>query len=104
MTRDYDDDLLEELKDPEFAIGYINAILSDDDEEFREERFLLGLRKVSRAYGMSKLSEEAELNRQNLYKTLSETGNPELRTLTLLLKALGLRLAVAKDESQEEAS
>jgi DNA-binding phage protein len=44
--------------------------------------------------GVSKLAEEAELNATSLYRTLSPHGNPELKSLTALLKAMGMRLAV----------
>ena len=37
----------------------------------------------------------ADLNAKTLYRTLSERGNPELRTLVPLLRAMGLRLSVA---------
>jgi len=40
------------------------------------------------------LAEQAELNATTLYRTLSPRGNPELKSLLALLKALGLRLAV----------
>jgi DNA-binding phage protein len=34
------------------------------------------------------------LNRENLYRMLSEKGNPELRSMGTLLDALGLKLSV----------
>ncbi|MGH8755489.1 MAG: DNA-binding protein, partial [Burkholderiales bacterium] len=34
------------------------------------------------------------LNATSLYRTLSPQGNPELKSLTALLKAMGMRLAV----------
>jgi probable addiction module antidote protein len=44
--------------------------------------------------GVAQLAEKAKLNRESLYKILSESGNPELRSLDALLHALGFRLAV----------
>ena len=41
-----------------------------------------------------KLAEATELNRVHLYRMLSASGNPELRSLEALLDALGFRLAV----------
>ena len=43
---------------------------------------------------VTKLAEKAELNATSLYRTLSMKGNPELKSLTTLLKVLGMRLAV----------
>jgi probable addiction module antidote protein len=54
--------------------------------------FLLALRDVADARGMSTLAAKAQLNRENLYRMLSEHGNPQLDSLTALLDALDLRL------------
>ena len=56
---------------------------------------LHALRYLARVFGgVSKLAEYAELNATTLYRTLSPKGNPELKSLTALLKAMGMRLAV----------
>jgi probable addiction module antidote protein len=93
-TKPYETDLLERLKDPEYAAGYLNAVLEDNDDSGMEERFLIALRDVAKAYGLTRIAEDTHLNRQSLYKVLSESGNPELSTLTALLKSVGLRLAI----------
>ena len=60
------------------------------------ELFLLALRNVAEAQGgVAQLAEKTKLNRESLYKMLSERGNPELRSLDVLLHALGFRLAVS---------
>ncbi len=51
--------------------------------------------KVAEAQGgVAQLVEKAKLNRESLYKILSQRGNPELKSLDALLHALGFRLAV----------
>lgn len=45
--------------------------------------------------GIASLAEKTKLNRESLYRMLSERGNPEFRSLDALLHALGFRLAVA---------
>jgi probable addiction module antidote protein len=99
MTRskNYQDSLLESLADANEAAAYLNAALEDGDNEV----FLLALRNVAdaRVGGMSKLAEETGLNRESLYRMLSENGNPELNSLSRLLQALGLKLAVETDET-----
>jgi DNA-binding phage protein len=40
------------------------------------------------------LAEKAHLNPTQLYRTFSPVGNLELRSLTAILGAMGLRLAV----------
>ena len=88
---DYRETLIESLKDPAEAIAYLRAALEDDD---MPEVFLLALRNVAEARGMQWLAREAHLNRESLYRMLSEKGNPEMRSLCALLNALGLRLAL----------
>ena len=57
---------------------------------------MLALRNVTEAQeGVAQLAEKAKLNRESLYRMLSERGNPEFRSLEALLHALGFRLAVA---------
>jgi len=40
------------------------------------------------------VSRESGLNRENLYRSFSEQGNPTLRSLLAVIEALGLRLDV----------
>ena len=49
---------------------------------------------------VEELSREAGIKRESLYRALSPSGNPTLKTLTAVLKAVGLRLAVAPDKSK----
>jgi probable addiction module antidote protein len=88
----YQPDLIEGLRDAREAEAYLNAALEEDDPEL----FLLALRNVAEAQGgVAQLAEKTKLNRESLYKMLSERGNPELRSLEALLHAMGFRLAVA---------
>ena len=84
--------LLKSLKDPKEAAAYLDAALEEGDRE----AFLLALRQVAdaRLGSIGKLSDETGLNRESLYRTLSDKGNPELSSLDKLLHALGLRLSV----------
>jgi probable addiction module antidote protein len=90
-SRNYQDNLLKALKDPDEAVEYLNAAL----EEGEPEVFLLALRDVVDSYGgMGKLAASTSLNRENLYRMLSTKGNPEFFSLSTVLDALGFRLAV----------
>ena len=95
----YIDGLLKDLADPEEAAAYLNAALEDGDQEV----FLLALRHVTEARGISQVAREIRLNRENMYRMLSPTGNPQLASLNSLLRGVGLRLAV-EVESQYRAS
>jgi probable addiction module antidote protein len=66
-------------------------VLEDGDQE----ELLQALRYMSTAFGgVAAIAAEAEMNATTLYRTLSAKGNPELRTLTAILKAMGMRLAI----------
>jgi probable addiction module antidote protein len=78
-------------KDPRFAAEYLNAVLAEGDQE----ELLVALRYMAEAFGgVPSLAARAQLNATTLYRTLSPKGNPELKSLTALLNAMGMRLAV----------
>ncbi len=84
--------VLERLRDPETAAAYLSAAAKEDDPG----AFLQALRNVTEAMGgISKIATRTGLNRQQLYRTLSKAGNPELRSLTKILDASGLQFVVA---------
>ena len=89
-TRIFKTDLLEKLKNPEFAAHYLNAVFQDGSRE----EILLALRDVCEARGMTNLARKTKLNRKSLYVALSPKGNPTITTLLSLLSNAGLRLAV----------
>ncbi len=45
---------------------------------------------VARSKGMSELARETGLSREQLYRSFSEDGNPTLKTMLAVMKALGL--------------
>ena len=93
----HDDALVRELRtDPAFAAEYLQAAMEDTEEP---AVLLIALRHVSEAYGMADVANAAGIKRESLYRALSPKGNPTLKTLTAVLKAVGLRLAVAPDSS-----
>lgn len=56
---------------------------------------MLALRQVAMAQGgVASLARRAKLTREAAYRMLSKSGNPELRSLTAILAAAGLRLSV----------
>ena len=81
------------LKDPKIAAQYLEEILADGNMEL----FTAALKDVANARlgGMTALAKKTELNREQLYKTLSKNGNPRLNTLSEVLQSVGLRVAVA---------
>ncbi|ADK85959.1 putative addiction module antidote protein [Desulfarculus baarsii DSM 2075] len=98
----HDEALVRELRaDPAFAAEYLQAAMEDTGEP---AVLLIALRHVSEAFGMAEVAREAGIKRESLYRALSPKGNPTLKTLTAVLKAVGLRLAVAPDASEHRAA
>jgi probable addiction module antidote protein len=94
----YHDYLIESLKEPSEAAGYLNAALDDGDID----GFLEALRNVVEAYGgIAKLSEKSAKGRNSLYKTISSSGNPYLRNTNEILHALGFHLSVAPNDVED---
>src|SRR5665213_1819782 len=90
LAVDYKESLLSDLRSLTYCARYLSFSIRES-----LETFLLALRNVVEAQtGMKKLATDAGVNRENLYKMLSEEGNPRLSTLEAVLKALGLRLII----------
>jgi DNA-binding phage protein len=89
----YHDFLIESLKDPEEAAGYLEAIMEEKDPE----PLLLkqALANVAEALGEGKLSQE-QLNQhlEALEQLLSIEGSQEIYLLGLWLNTFGLKLTV----------
>lgn len=70
--------------------GYLAEVMADGDTR----ALPLALREAADVLGMAELARRTGLNRETLYRTLSERGNPRLDTLDAILDAFGLRLSV----------
>jgi probable addiction module antidote protein len=86
----YEHNLKEDLQDPFEAAEYLNAALEDGSLEV----FLMALKDVAQAKGISEIARKTKLNRENLYRILSQNGNPKLKSLSSVLHSVGLKLSV----------
>ncbi|UVC07384.1 putative addiction module antidote protein [Rhizobium sp. TH2] len=80
------------LRDPEHAAFYLEQILESGNMELFQE----ALRNVAKAQegGVSAVAKRANVNRENLYDALSQSGKPQMETITKTLSALGLRFSI----------
>jgi len=91
--------LLQDLQNPEFAAEYFNAALEDGDMGV----ILLSIKNLVEAKGgMTKIAEQTGLNRESLYRALSENGNPKISTFYKILHAVGVKL-IATAENHKAA-
>jgi len=85
------------LKDPREAAAYLEAVLEDGNQA----ALMLALRQVALARGgIAEIARKARLTREATYRMLSGSGNPELRSLTSVLRATGLRISLKPIEKQ----
>lgn len=93
-------DVTELLKGEEDVVAYLNAAFEDGHPDVVAH----SIGNVARALGISRVAKRRGLGRESPYKSLSERGNPEFRTILAVLKALGLRLRVETDGNSGSGS
>lgn len=90
-TLDYQEELIKALSDPLEAEAYLNAALYDENPAV----FLAALRDVIEAHGgVGTMARKTDLNRENLYKILSNEGNPTWSSIRRILNGIGVNLSV----------
>ena len=88
-----------QLKNPAEAAAYLEAAIDEGDQG----AIMLALRHVAQAQGgVAAVARKANLTREATYKMLSKAGNPALSSLTAVLAATGLRLAVKPLEKRRQ--
>ena len=78
------------LRDDEIA-GFLTEAYQDDDPAV----FIIALGDVVKHRGVAELARQTGLNRESLYKAFNGKVQPRWDTVHRLLKALGVKLAVA---------
>ncbi len=88
MTKITPFDVADYLDSEETISEYLSVALADPDPDI----FLMAVRNVARARGMTHLAKEAGLSRESLYKALSPGAKPRYDTVLKLVAALGVKL------------
>ncbi len=70
----------------------IEIFLADAFETGDASHIAAALGVVARARGMTEIARTTGLAREQLYKSLSKTGNPTLETTLAVMKAIGFEL------------
>jgi probable addiction module antidote protein len=81
-------DVADFLDSEETISEYLSVALEDPDPDI----FLMAVRNVARARGMTYLAKDAGLSRESLYKALSPGAKPRYDTVLKLVAALGVKL------------
>ncbi|NJM92356.1 MAG: putative addiction module antidote protein [Rhodospirillaceae bacterium] len=59
---------------------------------------------LARAKGMSEVAKKTGLNREGLYKILSDKGNPEIATILRVLQVLGVELVAQPAKAKRKTA
>lgn len=95
LTSDYQAKLNERLQDPEYAAGYLSSCAAEG-----QDALLVGLKDVANAQGgVGQLAKNTALNRESLYRMLSDGGNPTLESVLLVLDSLGIEMQFSMREA-----
>ncbi|MCH4563670.1 putative addiction module antidote protein [Halomonas sp. EGI 63088] len=76
----------------------IAAFMADALETGDAAYIAKALGVVARARGMTELSRETGLSREQLYRSFSEQGNPTLKTMLAVMRALGVDMTARPHE------
>jgi probable addiction module antidote protein len=82
--------LADEIETREDVIGILEAALEENDMDFLFK--VIG--DIARSKGMTQIARELNLNRENLYRSLSQDGNPSFSTVAKVLDNLGFQLSI----------
>ncbi len=81
-------DAADYLTDEETIVEYLTAALEDPDPDM----FLVAVKAVARARGMTQLAKDSGLGRESLYKALAPGAKPRYETVMKVVRALGVKL------------
>jgi probable addiction module antidote protein len=95
-------DTAEFLHTPEDIADYLEAVFETYDGDYR--LLIKALGTVARARGMQRVANETGLQRQGLYKSLSEGGNPSFETVLKVMDAVGVELKPALKQTMPMTS
>ena len=81
-------DAADYLVNDEIIAEYLTAALEDENPDI----FLVAVKDVARARGMTQLAKDTGLGRESLYKALAPGAKPRYDTVLKVVRALGVSL------------
>ena len=95
-SRPYEEGFYRRLQDDEYAALYLEVALEESQHAFR-----VALKNVLEARNIAEVARVSQLDRANIYRMVSETGNPTLKSLDKLFATLGLRIKIVPDKRRK---
>lgn len=93
-------DAADYLTDEETIAEYLTAALEDPNPDL----FLVAVRDVARARGMTQLAKDTGLGRESLYKALTPGAKPRYDTMLKIMHGLGVKLTATSIHSEPDCS
>ena len=93
----FEDDLIEQLQEPEFEAGWLKLTLEEFLEDGDVNTFVRCLTYVVKARGrgeITKLANKSKIDRGNLSEILNGKVTPKLDTALKLIRGLGYKLDI----------
>ena len=91
MTKFFPFDAADYLADEDTVAEYLTAALEDPNPDM----FLVAVRDVARARGITQLAKDSGLGRESLYKALAPGAKPRHETIRKIMRALGVKLSAS---------
>jgi probable addiction module antidote protein len=86
----HDWDMANNINTKEDVYVYLEAAF----EENNTDTLLDVIGAIARSKGMAQISKDLNLNRESLYRSLSQEGNPSFNTIVKVLDNLGYQLSI----------
>lgn len=96
--KDWNAGLAQDLRDPEFAREFLLAAIEEGVP------LQVALAKVVRATGVKEFAAKVRMASPNLLRAINPRHNPTQKTLDRLLRPLGLKLSLARIDSDRRAA
>ncbi len=90
---------LDYLNSKDDVKAYLKEVQKLANEANLPELVIEAIGEIARSKGMSKIAKETQLNRENLYKSLSKKGNPSFSSIFKIIHSLGFELNITESTS-----
>lgn len=91
--RNYEEWLIESLKDPKEAHLYLKAAFEEYENDRDLDILLHSIWAYAKAQGVSDLAKKSKINRQNLYRIFTGERNPRFKTMESIAKGVGFEVS-----------
>jgi probable addiction module antidote protein len=92
-TESFREGLIEDLKDQEEALAFLETILEEYEKDGDTKLFMMALRDIAEAQGgIGKLAKRIKVSRPHLYQVLASKHSPRLDTMLDIISGLGFRI------------